>query len=154
MSPPDLIAILRKLTHPMARQDNLEFSGDMILYRRVPNFGGHATWDESGKPTPSNQNFRDQDDELSMYIAAETTPEKALKGNLGFGLIWITAGYIRSICIDPKGTSVIQICRDERDPDDGHILICGRITGGMRKSLSKKSQWVDGYLPTRIVSSA
>jgi len=131
----------------MPRQDDPTIFGDLILLRRVPPVGGRVTWDENGKPIPSSMNFKDKDHELSVYISRETTVEDVLNGHDGFGVIQFTAQQVR----DEAARYGIQIvmCRDDLDPANGHVLVCGKISGGMAKRLSDSATWVEGRWPTR-----
>jgi hypothetical protein len=121
----------------MPRQDDPTITGDIIFYRRIPPKGDRVTWDENGNPTPASQNFKDREDELSVYMAHETTPDDALAEHDDFGLVQFTAQQVR----DLFGNAVI-ICRCEEDPENGHVLICGNITNGMAKKLKSVAQWV------------
>jgi hypothetical protein len=129
----------------MPRLDDASISGDVVLYRRIPPHGGRVTWDETGLPIPSSFNFKDKDDELSFYLANETTPELVLKGHKGFGLVYLTAERTGSIC----GSGVI-LCRDDEDPTNGHVLLCGRVSNGMAKKMSNEARWVQGRWPARL----
>jgi hypothetical protein len=121
-----------------------------VLYRRIPPYADRVTWDEAGIPTASKLNFKDKDDEVSLHIAKETTPERILAGHDGFGLVSLTAGDVRRICRDPKTNEpVVFICRDERDPAEGHVLVCGIISGGMAKRMRDCAKWVEGKWPLR-----
>jgi hypothetical protein len=131
----------------MIRHDDTSIAGDLALYRRIPPGANRVTWDEHGNPVPSSFNFKDAEDELSLHIAQETTPDVILAGNPGFGLVYLTARQIRDEC-----GHAILICRDDQDPADGHVLVCGKISDGMAKRLSKLAtkQWVQGYWPNRV----
>lgn len=95
-------------------------------------------------PTCSSLNFKDKDHELSVNLADEATPDQALAGHEGFGLVQITAGQIRDAC-----GAEIKICRCTEEPDLGHVLVCGKVSGGMAKRMQKAAVWVEGRLPTR-----
>jgi hypothetical protein len=129
----------------MPRVDNPIFDGSLVLYRRVPSEGGKTKW-LNGQPILSKSNFQDSEDELSLRIANETTPENTLLGHEGFGIAYIVAGSFRQIC-RKDGASTILICRDEDDPAEGHVLVCGLVTDGMAKKLVKLAYWLDGYWP-------
>lgn len=129
----------------MPRLDDPKLSGDLLLYRRIPHWGGRALWDDPNNPVCTSQNFRDKDNELSVYIANECSPERALEGHDGFGLIQMLAHDFRDIC-----KAAVILCRHEEETDKGHVVVCGKITGGMASKLSKKAVWVDGRWPTRI----
>jgi hypothetical protein len=133
---------------PPNRQDDPALSGDLVLLRRIPPWSERVQWGPDGKPTASSQNFRDKDDELSTYIAVETTADTALLGHDGFGLIHITAGQIRGV-FAKSGRPVI-VCRDTEEPDNGHVLVCGKVTHGMSNQMGKLAQWVEGKWPARI----
>jgi hypothetical protein len=127
------------------RQDDPRINGDMILVRRIPPHAGRAQWDETtGIPTPSSQNFRDANDELSVSILAETSIEAVLHGHEGFGLVQFKAAEARAILTG------IAFCRDE--PPPAHVILCGKITGGMSTKLKKIVSWVPGYYPARPTS--
>lgn len=129
----------------MDRHDDLAINGEMVLLRRIPPKSDRVQWDEvSGVPTPASQNFKDRNDELSAFIAEETTADLVLAGHDGFGLVQFTAGKVREVL-----GQVIIICRDTSDPAPGHVLICGKITNGMAKRLRDISSWVVGRWPTK-----
>lgn len=69
----------------MDREDDPSISGEIILYRRIPPWPDNVTWDENGRPTFSSLNFKDKDEELSVHIAAETSPDEMLQGHAGYG---------------------------------------------------------------------
>ena len=130
----------------MDRHDDPTINGDMVLLRRIPPKGDRVQWDESsGQPTPASQNFRDRDDELSVFIAEETTADAVLAGHDGFGLVQFTAGKVREVL----GPGFI-ICRDTSDPAPGHVIICGKITNGMSKRFRDFASWVPGHWPVRL----
>lgn len=135
----------------MPRQDDPTICGAVLLYRRIPPYGGRVTWDETGTPTASSLNFKDAHDELSLHIAQETTPDAILAGTAhdGFGLVCLTAQQIRDTC----GPAII-ICRDDEDPANGHVLVCGKISNGMAKKLSKLVRWVEGRWPRHLDPNA
>jgi len=135
----------------MPRQDDSTISGDIVLYRRVPPRADRVTWGEDGFPNPSSFNFKDAHDELSLHMAQETSPEAVLAGleHQGFGLVYFTAQQVREICTKPGGPPII-FCRDDIDPTNGHVLLCGKISGAMAKKLSKAARWVEGRWPARI----
>jgi hypothetical protein len=133
----------------MIRIDDPLIAGGMLLYRRIPPEEGSVTW-EDGKPDFSSYNFADKIDELSFNIAAETTQETLLIGHEGYGLIQITAESIRSACTNQETkTCSIVICRDDENPANGHVLVCGPINPKMRKRIKRAASWVDGRWPTR-----
>jgi len=59
----------------MEREDDPNISGDVVLFRRIPPWPDRVTWDENGQPHFSSFNFKDKDNELSVHLASETTPE-------------------------------------------------------------------------------
>jgi hypothetical protein len=130
----------------MDRHDDPSIDGEMVLVRRIPPWGGRVQWDEnSGEPTPSSQNFRDPEKELSTYIVAEATIELVLAGHDGFGLVQFTAGEARKVL----GTDIV-FCRDTSDPIPGHVLICGNITNGMARRFRDIVSWAPGRWPSRL----
>ncbi len=130
----------------MPRQDDPTLSGEIALLRRIPPWADRVTWDEHGRPVASSQNFKDKDEELSVFIEVEATVEGVLAGHPGFGLVRFSAQQVRTVC----GPTII-ICRDPLDPGPlGHVLICGRITGSMRQKLKGLAQWVEGRWPARL----
>jgi hypothetical protein len=131
--------------------DDPTLVGDVLLYRRIPPKGDRVVWEDDGTPTPTSQNFKDRrNDELSLFIAVETTPQTILAGLDGFGVVSLKAGQIREICADDDGQSVVIICRDDEEPANGHVLVVGRITNGMAKRLKDVAEWVPGYWPIRL----
>jgi hypothetical protein len=126
----------------MEREDDPSISGDIILYRRIPPWRDNVTWEEN-VPRFSSRNFKDGNLELSVSIAAETTPDEMLAGHDGFGLIQLTAQQVRDIC----GPSV-KLCRCTEEPAMGHVLICGKIRSAANK-LQRAAKWVDGRWPAR-----
>ena len=129
----------------MDRQDDPSISGDLLLLRRIPPRGDRVSWAEDGTPIPSSFNFKDKDDELSVYIRVETTAEAVLHGHPGFGLVCFTAQQAREAC----GPGII-LCRCAEEPDQGHVLICGKISGGAAKRLQKAAIWFEDHWPSRI----
>lgn len=130
---------------PTPRHDDPAIDGNILLYRRIPPWKDNVTWDDAGVPSPASQNFKDpREDELSLHIASETTPDRMLAGHPGFGLVAIRADELRA-----KLGSAFVICRDDIDPSDGHVLVCGRITNGMAKGIKKIAHWVPGHEPDR-----
>jgi hypothetical protein len=124
----------------MPRQDDPLLSGDLYLLRRIPPWAERVTW-TGGEPIPSSQNFKDQHGELSFHLEQETTVEEVLAGHDGFGLVHLTAAQIRQVC----GQAAI-LCRDP--PPPSHVIVCGKLTGGMRNQLRALSQWV--RIPARL----
>jgi len=130
----------------MPHEDDPRISGKIVFYRRIPPGADRVSWDDTGTPTPASQNFRDHQDELSVHMAHETTPDQVLQGHPGFGLVQFTAEQARDILGDK-----FTICRDPEDPANGHVLICGNITGSLSKKLRKVATWVEGRMPQRGV---
>src|SRR5262245_25771065 len=138
----------------MIRIDDPSLAGEMLLYRRIPPVPDNVVW-INDKPEFSSKNFADKDDEASFHIAAETTPDDVLKGHDGFGLVQITAGAIRTACINQKtNICAIIICRDYDDPVNGHVLVCGQINPKMRRRVSQAASWVEGRWPSRPQDSS
>jgi hypothetical protein len=131
----------------MDRQDDPALVGEFRVYRRIPPSGGRVEWSETGIPSPSSQNFKDKDDELSVYLSHETTPDAALAGHSGFGLVQFTLQAVRDVFHEHK--RAVVVCRDSDDPANGHILICGAISNGMARRIKQVAQWVDGRWPAR-----
>ena len=132
----------------MPREDDSSIDGDIVLYRRIPPFGGRVDW-TTGEPVPSSQNFSDGNKELSVHLASLCTPEQLLEGHDGFGVVAIPAKVFREECRDSSGNSVVTICRDDVEPQLGHVLVIGKITSGMRARIRAKAQWV--HLPARPI---
>jgi hypothetical protein len=128
----------------MNRQDDPALTGELLLYRRIPPKGDRVTW-ENGVPIPSTQNFRDKENELSLYIANETTPQAVLQGHDGFGLIQLRAQDFRDVYAEYG--KLLVICRDDEEPENGHVLICGKPTPSMKEKLRNLAQWVPGKWP-------
>jgi len=130
----------------MLRQDDPTLSDEIALLRRIPPWADRVRWDEHGRPVASSQNFKDKNDELSVFIEVETTIEGVLAGHPGFGLVRFTAQQVRGVC----GPTII-LCRDPLNPGPpGHALICGKITASMRQKLKGLVQWVEGRWPVRL----
>jgi len=128
----------------MEREDDPKIAGDVVLFRRIPPWPDRVTWDDSGQPNFSSFNFKDKDNELSLHLASETTPDEILRGHEGFGLVQITAQQVREAC----GTGV-KLCRCAEDPAMGHVLVCGKISSGSAKKLQRATKWVEGRWPAR-----
>ena len=133
----------------MTRQDDPSLAGDIKVIRRIPPKADRVTWDENDTPRASSQNFRDnRNDELSMFIARETTPEDVLQGLDGYGLVELTLKEIRDIYA--KHGRDLVICRDESDnAGPGHILVCGKPSPRMKDELRECAKWVPGKLPAK-----
>jgi len=130
----------------MDRHDDPTINGDMVLLRRIPPYGDRVQWDDrTGEPTPSSQNFKDRNNELSTFLAAEITADAALAGHDGFGLVQFTAGRVR----EALGSGII-FCRDTSDPTPGHVIICGKVTDGMARRFRSIASWVPGRWPARL----
>lgn len=130
----------------MNRQDDPAFDGDIVFLRRIPPHHDRVQWFD-GTPFPSSQNFRDPRDELSVFIETETTPATALAGHVGYGIVEITARQIRDAFAEFEREVVI--CRDDLNPANGHVLICGRATQGVSRRLRECAQWLAGFWPER-----
>lgn len=128
----------------MERQDDPAISGDVVLLRRIPPWADRVTWDEQGNPRASSFNFKDDENELSVHLASETTADELLAGHDGFGLVQLTAQQVREAC-----GKEIKICRCQEEPVMGHVLICGKISGGAAKRLQRAAKWVEGKWPAR-----
>lgn len=134
----------------MNRQDDQQLIGDIVVYRRIPPDGDHTDWDkkdENGNPLFTKGNFKDKNDELSVHIASETAPETLLKDWEGFGIVHMTIGEIRRIYA--AASVPLIICRDTDEPENGHVLVCGRPTGSIKNQLKKAAKWLPGYLPKK-----
>lgn len=133
----------------MNRHDDPALVGDIKVYRRIPPTGDRVQWDDNGNPSPSSQNFKDRNEELSVFIAGETTVERVLQGHDGFGLVEFTLKQVRDAYAECN--LALKICRDETDDaGPGHVLICGRPTGSVRNKLKACAVWVAGKWPTKI----
>ena len=133
----------------MNRQNDPDLHGDLVVFRRIPPHPDHVQWTDDGLPEPASQNFKDRRRELSVHLASEATAEKMLAGHEGFGLVEIPLQAIREVFRDAEKPLVI--CRDDEDPANGHVLVCGDITNGMAKKIRRAARWVDGRWPTRAV---
>jgi len=121
-----------------ARQDDPSISGNVRLWRRIPNRPKNYKFDEKlNRYRPTSINFRDQRDELSVNLADESKIAKILEGHSGFLIVEFTAGLAREI-LDPK----VVICRDPEPDNPGHALICVKVSGGQSEKLAKKCRWV------------
>jgi hypothetical protein len=131
----------------MPRQHDPALLPSFLVYRRIPPYADRVTWGEDGIPSPSTQNFRDRNDELSVYLAHETTPDRALAGHAGFGLVQ----FLLQDAVDAfeDAQRPLVICRDDDEPDNGHILLCGKATPAISRSIRNASTWVEGRWPTR-----
>lgn len=105
------------------------------------------TWGEDGVPAFSSGNFSERNNELSANLAAETSPEAVLTGHESFGLIQITAQQVRAAFA--KFNKPVIICRDTEDPANGHVLICGKPSQGVKAQLKGAARWVDGHWPAK-----
>src|SRR5437660_380800 len=123
----------------MPRQDDPNLTGDLLVYRRIPPDADHAEW-ETDHPSFTKGNFKDKNDELSVHLASETTQEAVLHGWNGFGLVQMTVQQIRQAYAE-GGIPAIVICRDDEDPANGHVLVCARPTGSIKKKLRDAARW-------------
>jgi hypothetical protein len=128
----------------MERQDDPKISGSIVLLRRIPPWADRVSWDEQGNPRASSFNFKDDEDELSVHIASETTPDEVLEDHTGFGLVQFTAQEVREAC-----GSGIKLCRCLEESALGHVLVCGKIGSGAAKRLQRAAKWVEGRWPAR-----
>lgn len=122
--------------------DDPAIGNDDDLWRRI-----HPDWvvldenlDEqtSGRVRPSSAAFRDES--LSVLLAREDTPERALLDwqHKGFSLAAITAGLARQ-----NGQAV---CRDPTDEDPPHVLVEGRKKR-VDERLALAARWVGATPP-------
>src|SRR5438128_1734539 len=125
----------------MPRQDDLAISGGLYLLRRIPPWAERVQWDSKGLPSPSSQNFKDPDQELSTDIERETTLGHILQGHADFGVVRFTANQVRDVC----GQAAI-LCRDP--PPPSHVLICGKLNRKMLTELKSLAAWV--WIPARL----
>jgi hypothetical protein len=130
----------------MPRQEDPSLPDTAFVLRRIPPWGDRVQWDQDGIPSPSSQNFKDKEEELSVYLEQECTPEAILRGHAGFGVVRLALGRVREIC-----KQNVVVCRDDEEPEFGHVLVCGKITGGMAAKLKACCNWVDrAYWPERL----
>jgi hypothetical protein len=122
----------------MERRDEPGITGDVVLWRRIPNRADRVSLDGQGGLCPSSSNFKHQDDELSIHLADLTSEELVLSGHDGFGLAAIKAGDVRRIL----GAGAV-ICTDPQDAaDPAHKIICFKVSGSQAKRLAKAATWV------------
>src|SRR5262249_32317971 len=100
----------------------------------------------TGTLRPSSANFRDRNDELSVFLATETSLEKVLAGHEGFGVVAFTAGEARGL------VNGAVLCRDP-DPDPAHVLVCAKVSRAQAANLAKlcANRWVvqPGSMPEK-----
>ena len=112
---------------------DFEIKQETILWRRIlPNWI-HTNSD--GSRRPKSMAFVDRrTDELSVHIAALTTPTAALEGRPHDSLVEIPAGLISQLGL--------QITHAPTENDPSHTLIAPRLTGSKAKKLAENSRWV------------
>src|SRR2546421_8293115 len=93
----------------MERQDDPTLSGSLRLWRRIPPWADRVKVDpHSGELRPSSMNFRDRNNELSVYLATEARVDEVVRGHEGFGLVEFTVDEARQllpgiiVCRDPE----------------------------------------------------
>src|SRR5581483_112759 len=128
------------------RHDDPSIDGDMVLLRRIPPKGDRVQWDViTGEPKPASQNFRDPENELSAFIAAETTAEKVFSGTR-----WVRASPILSW---QSKTGPRPRNHNLSGPSRCRPRSCDnlwKITGGMSKKFREIASWVPGRWPVRL----
>ncbi len=118
------------------RQDDPSLSGNVTFWRRIPPASDRLKRSaRTGKLVPSSYNFRDRNDELSVFVAGEATVEEVLASHHGFGLVQLSAADVRTI------VPAAIICRDPA-PHPAHALICGKISVPQAKLLAEACTWV------------
>ena len=76
---------------------------------------------------------------VSVYLAAETTPDAVAAGGPEEYLVSITVGLLRQLGLG--------IVRDSTVGGLGHCVITGRKTRGRLNQIVQNAVWVDGYAP-------
>lgn len=133
----------------MSRQNDPTLLDEYVVYRRIPPWPDNTRWLDDGSPEASRQNFKDYPEhELSVHLVHETTPEKMLAGHQQFGLMTLTIADFRAAYAE-FGSEVV-ICRDDEDPSNGHILICGKPSKRIQARLREKAKWVPGRWPAKL----
>lgn len=99
--------------------------------------------ERGGRVRPSSAAFKDPS--LSVLLAREDTPERALRAwrDKGFSLASITAGLPRQ--------DGLAVCRDQTDDDPSHCLVEGRKKRRVAEKLALAATWVGEIpQPTRV----
>jgi hypothetical protein len=120
-----------------AHHDDSTIEDDAVLWRRI--FPGWWKYDFNQRDwRPTSQAFGDDPNggPMSAYLA-EAHPGGAgdvLKNHEDFGLVALTAGFLRS-----QG---LIIYRNEMPGPAGHVEVAGPKTDGIRNRMAKAAQWV------------
>lgn len=115
-----------------ARTDDLTIGDDEILWRRViPGWIKH----ETGSSRPVSVAFMDNlSNELSVFIASETTAEQVLQKFPADSLVAIRMGAFRALNYGIK--------REPEDGNDAHCVILPAPRRKDAKSFALQAEWV------------
>ena len=115
------------------RVDDPSIGDEVLLWRRILRNWLHREPD--GTVRPASFAFIDRlSGELSVHIAALTTPSQALAGRPEDSLVAIRAGLPRSFGL--------AIVRDPTPDDPSHALICPSPKRAQASKLSERAIWV------------
>jgi hypothetical protein len=115
------------------RVDDPTIPDEEVLWRRIIPAWIHR--EPTGKVRPGSFAFMDRPSgELSVHIAALTTPDRALAGRPDDSLAAIPAGLPRSL-----GFAIV---RDPKPDDPSHALICPSPKGSRASKLAEQATWV------------
>jgi len=117
----------------MARDNDPDILSEDDLWRRIHPLQIIMDNNE-GRVRPSSQAFRDQ--ELSVFLARDDTPERALQGfaDKGFALAAITAGLARD--------NAQTVWRDPTLIDPSHVVVEGKKKRTVDCVLALAARWV------------
>jgi len=124
--------------------DDLTISDDEGLLRRVPNLPNMFKVDHNtGKTRPSSVVFSDRADGIKLSVTLESPLLKdsseyshAIKQFPGFGLLKLTAGFVRH---QVKPAQMIQ--RDPTADDPHHALVIGDKSKATCQAMAKAAIW-------------
>lgn len=120
--------------------DDLSIEDGNALWRRIP--PRHFVMDENrGGYRPSSAAFEDHPSgtPMSIHVAKDASadghqPEDVLRGHDGFALAAFTAGTAREL---DQG-----VAREPLPDEIAHGVVFGKKTRGIRRRLSRASEWV------------
>ena len=110
----------------------------LIVLRRARK---NQTVMEDGGIRPSSQVFKQgkPDDDVSVYLESETSPERITQNYPDVYVVEVEIGAIRSLDLD--------VIRDPVEGDPGHCNIVGHKSKGKTRALARMARWTKGHGP-------
>lgn len=120
----------------LSHTDDQTVLGEAVIWRRVPPW--HVIFDPKvGGCRPTKSAFDDSDgtSPMSACLAGQATSlDQLLAGLSEFAVVALSMAVVRS--------KNLGIVRDPRENEPDHVLIFGKKTDSVRRSLARECRWV------------